>query len=442
MKVHNPTWGVLLLTGVTGVAASLGPWAAALAGGSCAALLLWLEKRRSAAAAEEFKRGWEDAREVYQSAFRDWLTRIAVRLGQDVAAEPDSEKVAALLESEAGGLSAQLEATWHELVGCRKRLAALEDSTASAVEAVEAARLLDEGLCEYLQWISTDTEKSAIDIIQRIRMLDQSAQKLVDYLDRSDKEGAQIQMEIEDSTKIINDIGNFIRTLPEQICQDRDDIMELMRVLKGLEEKTAAIQTISNTTNLLSLNASIEAARAGEAGKSFAVVAQEVGKLAERSSVVATEIEDEIRRVFCLVDERFGKKMGETLVRNEREAQAHTHSVNKLHENYEDLKQFYSTLLRVIRQHNGALATDIVDTLGSIQFQDIVRQKIERMELALDTRSREVASIRDGLAHAENVALSAEVLRKAAAEYLAGELVHGHYDLDGSGMGVPKIELF
>ncbi len=80
------------------------------------------------------------------------------------------------------------------------------------------------------------------------------------------------------------------QTVACKAAQSGDAMDKSVAAIRAISEKIKIVQEIARQTDLLALNAAIEAARAGQHGKGFAVVASEVRKLAERSSVSATEI--------------------------------------------------------------------------------------------------------------------------------------------------------
>ncbi|MGE7673839.1 methyl-accepting chemotaxis protein [Lysinibacillus sp. NPDC094403] len=95
------------------------------------------------------------------------------------------------------------------------------------------------------------------------------------------------------------DGNEIVNTAVQQMNSIQTSIGSLSNVISGLGERSAeigqiveVITDIAAQTNLLALNAAIEAARAGEHGKGFAVVSEEVRKLAEESSVSAQRISE------------------------------------------------------------------------------------------------------------------------------------------------------
>ena len=105
---------------------------------------------------------------------------------------------------------------------------------------------------------------------------------------------------VNNKMKSINEYGDSVKESSNVINSSADRIMSNISEVQSFAQQ---IQKISNSTNMLSLNASIEAARSGEAGKGFAVVAKEMTKLAMNTKEASEKILSILNRFVKDIEE-------------------------------------------------------------------------------------------------------------------------------------------
>lgn len=130
------------------------------------------------------------------------------------------------------------------------------------------------------------------------------------YIKALKKVNVRTEAAIRASAELLGEVlNNFINA---EYAKKRNSVI-IQKLGKGVQvtnqlveritTKTSELKALQNKQKILALNASIEAARAGEKGAGFAVVAKEVGKLSEQSTVVNREIEEIVEKISEAVEE-------------------------------------------------------------------------------------------------------------------------------------------
>ncbi|MBK5474733.1 methyl-accepting chemotaxis protein [Pseudomonas fluorescens] len=118
-----------------------------------------------------------------------------------------------------------------------------------------------------------------------------TAQEVARHAEQASIAAAEANQQAELGDQVVTDAVAQIEHLAHEMARSSQAMLALQHESQKIGSVLEVIKSVSQQTNLLALNAAIEAARAGEAGRGFAVVADEVRSLAQRTQQSAEEIE-------------------------------------------------------------------------------------------------------------------------------------------------------
>ena len=241
--------------------------------------------------------------------------------------------------------------------------------------------------------VTAETDQAATAIVGQIQAIDRSVEGLTDFIAEAFRNSEALQGDAEvtllqakeTQQALDRQIGEWI----EQTEQDRLRVLKVVEESRTLTEFIQMVKTLADQTNLLALNAAIEAARAGEHGRGFAVVADEVRRLSRKSNEAANQIDAGVHRLIETIEQQFQGKLQEDQIANEkRRMEGFRDSFGNMNRIYLELRELLCRILEQSRGHGQSIATQVMEALGGIQFQDITRQRLEQVGQALGQIAR------------------------------------------------------
>lgn len=192
-----------------------------------------------------------------------------------------------------------------------------ESVTNGSEETLETSKILSQATSDQASSLQ-ETVASIDEISAMIARNSDSAQESRTTSTVSQKVAENGKGTVDEMLQSIHKITENNSDAMRKMEESNKQVGDILNIIREIDDKTKVINDIVFQTKLLSFNASVEAARAGESGKGFAVVAEEVGNLASMSGKASEEIkallDQSIKQVEGIVDQT--TNMVESVIRD------------------------------------------------------------------------------------------------------------------------------
>lgn len=331
--------------------------------------------------------------------------RIISWLLQTIGGEPQA--ASDIIRQVAGGdFSVRIDTNYpHSILGASKEMVAklasiISGVTNSANSLAESARQMTDmanSNHRLVQEQRDETQHGA----EAINQMSLSVQDVAKHTVEAAQLAQTAELEAQSGNQEVSRTMQAINELAQEVSKASSVIDEVSRHSSQIGEVLAVIEEIADQTNLLALNAAIEAARAGEAGRGFAVVADEVRNLANRTQSSTRDIQERIDKMrssaqgAVQVMEQGRLKAEESV----EQAQAAAHSLDIISQSVTSISDMNRLIASAVEEQSIA-AADINQNFGRITEVSLnVASESDRLTSSSDDLAGLAGNLQASVAH-------------------------------------------
>ncbi|SMP61815.1 methyl-accepting chemotaxis protein [Anoxynatronum buryatiense] len=293
--------------------------------------------------------------------------------------------------------------------------AASEQLTATTGQSAEASQNVA-GSATHVA-VSADSQmKSILAVTQEISHITQGMEQVAQHIGGIESLSHSVRGESEKGQQEMNRVSLQMQEIQTSHHQVKGGLIQITESSRKMNEIIGVIRSIAEQTNLLALNAAIEAARAGEQGKGFAVVADEVRKLAEESQQATEEIN------HLIMDN------DNNISRANEVMETGTLQVASGMEVVQDAEAAFKSIVTLIQQMNEAVG-EVNEVTGQVtsgsrnvsQAAEIIRKSAESVASEVQNVSaaaqQQTASMQEIASSSHELAVLAQELQTAVGQF-------------------------